>query len=792
MGYEILTQPQIFTKRLTALGGIEGYIPPYIAQYYTWTIQTTAPSLSFDIPFTWTGLSHAPSEGYIVNIDGVLQPPPSYFVDVDRYILFFTNPIPAGKTIFLTQVGTIALTSTNYEELFVRRLSAVNLSATNGVIDNLRVTNKITDPLNVNVLSAEIINVDVNTSQPAVRITQRGTGPALLVQDEAGDASPFVINDQGQVVIGSPTAFNTNGSLQITSDSTTAANGNLIVQQINSTGNGATVQVRRAFGTLQSLQALSDSVQTGAITFNGYDGTGFRQAGAVYAVTEGTPAPGTMSANLRFNTLSNGTPGERMRISSIGNLGIGTTNPTQKLHVQGDRVLQTIDSTISTNSPILQQDLTPLYIDTKSGIEVTDPTNQFLTTGGDSHALHFERIVPIKPVNYWSTASTITTSSFILPGLYPLQTEPEAYIVTVGGVVQPKTVYSIDSIARRINFVVNIPPGADVYVLQTLNPLLSAGYDAAYPTQIISTISPGSPSVTLSGLTRPWSDASDDYFVSVDGVNQIPQFPNGTNRYTVFPTTSTLTFAGTIPGTFLTTITRLPSAASQVGPLNEACFLAQSYNWSFATTGDQSIFTLTGGPSNLLSDKACYLVNVGGVLQVPDRYNVNAVTRTVTLAIPVPGGVDVSVTQLAQPEFPVRYSTIFSIADECNNTSNGQAEEVVRIKPGFVSVQGSFATSPPITISGSLSTTTLPFSASSVIFSTSVACSATLPRPNQNIGRWIFIKNIAAFPIFSTSFNILPITSSTPTNSLLTGTAGRWAQLQSNGTQWVIMAQGGA
>jgi hypothetical protein len=731
MGYEILTQPQIFTKRLTAVGGIEGYVPPYVARYYTWTIQTLTQSISYEIPFTWTGLSHAPSEGYIVNIDGIIQPPPTYSVDADRYILFFTSPIPAGKTIYLTQIGTTALTSNNYQEL-----NAENLTATNVIIDNLKVKNKITDPLKVNLLTAENIIVDVNTSQPAVSITQRGTGYALLVEDTFNsDLTPFVINSQGNVGVG--TAFPTE---KVT------VNGSVLVNQINNNGTSG-------------LILSAKEPDSGLFTF--YH-TGNNQAIARVDNTD------------------------TLIMTNTGNVGISIT-PSAKLHIDGDnnRILQT---TNDSNSPALQQVLTPIYINTKAGVEIRDPNNQFLVTNADSHGLHFERLVPIKPVNYWLTSSTIPTTAFSLPGPYPLQSQSEAYIVAVGGAIQPKTTYTINSNSRNINFVTNIPANTDVYVLQTLNPLLSVGYDATFPTQVVSIISPISSSVSLSGLSTPLTDSPSNYFVTVDGINQ---FPNSV-PYTVSPATSTLIFAGTIPTTLITTITRLPCAIAQIGLLDEACFLAESYTWSFATTiAPQSIFSIASGPTNILSDRACYLVNVGGVLQVPNSYNVNAVTRTVTFVNPVPAGVDITITQLAQPEFPIKYSTIFSLADDCNNTSSGEAEEVVRIKPGFVSVQGSFATSPPITISGSTSTTTLPFSASTIIFNTSVVCSATLPRPNQNTGRWIFINNISAFPIFSSSFNIQPIDSSTLTNSLLSGAAGKWAQLQSNGSQWVVMAQGG-
>jgi hypothetical protein len=767
MGYEILTQPQIFTKRLTALGGIEGYVPPYIARYFTWTLQTLTQSISYEIPFTWTGLSHAPSEGYIVNIDGVVQPPPSYYVDVDRYILFFTNPIPAGKTIYLTQVGTIALSSTSYESLYAANLNANNLSAANVIIDNLKVKNQITDPLNVNVLSAENIIVNVNTSQPAVRITQRGTGNAILVEDSANpDSSPFVIDADGNVGIGTTTP--TPGYKLVVQGSVETGS------RIFLNGDGASYAWIGRSGTAADGQRVAIALiapnDTGVINQIGF------RANSQYVMR-------LINGNVGIGSNVSSNDGYDSPFSIAGKV------PQRVLHVEGvgtnNRILQ---SSSDSNSPILQQDFTPFFIDSKTGIEVTDASNPFLVGDADSHALHFEKIVPIKPVNYWLTSSTIPTTAFTLSGIYPLQSQSEAYIVSVGGVIQPKTTYTINPTTRNIIFVTNVPANADVYVLQTLNPLLSVGYDVAYPTQVVSTISPGSPNVSLTGLFTPWRSSPFDYFVTVDGINQ---FPNGT-PYTVFPSTSTLSFAGTIPGTFVTTVTRLPSAITQVGPLDESCFLAESFTWSFTTTAPQSVFSIASGPANILSDRACYLVNVGGILQVPDRYNVNPVARTVTFTVPVPADVGVTITQLAQPEFPIRYSTIFSLADDCNNTSNGQAEEVVRIKPGFVSVQGSFATSPPITIAGSSTTTVLPFSASTVIFNTSVACSATLPRPSQNTGRWIFIKNIAAFPIFSSSFNIQPINSVTPTNSLLTGTAGRWAQLQSNGTQWVVMAQGGA
>jgi len=49
---------------------------------------------------------------------------------------------------------------------------------------------------------ASSVNVAISTSSSALRITQTGTGNALLVEDEANDATPFVITNNGGVGIG--------------------------------------------------------------------------------------------------------------------------------------------------------------------------------------------------------------------------------------------------------------------------------------------------------------------------------------------------------------------------------------------------------------------------------------------------------------------------------------------------------------------------------------------------------------------------------------------------------------
>jgi hypothetical protein len=64
----------------------------------------------------------------------------------------------------------------------------------------------------------------------------------------------------------------------------------------------------------------------------------------------------------------------------------------------------------------------------------------------------------------------------------------------------------------------------------------------------------------------------------------------------------------------------------------------------------------------------------------------------------------------------------------------------------------------------------------------------TLPAPASNVGRVLVIKTIAAQTVVSASSNVQPIGSATPGTAICTNTAGAWAMLVSNGTNWIIMA----
>jgi len=190
-------------------------------------------------------------------------------------------------------------------------------------------------------LSANQIISVTDNSNAALRITQLGTGNALLVEDSANpDASPFVINADGRVILGdtSANAIGVNSKLQI---SGTAADAFAQIVRFNSaaSGNNPGLTLARSRGTLFSARtAVQAEDALGQIGFFGDDGTNWVNAALIQSFVDGTPGTNDMPGRLVFSTTADGasSPTERMRINNAGNIGIGgTAGSFQKLALLG-------------------------------------------------------------------------------------------------------------------------------------------------------------------------------------------------------------------------------------------------------------------------------------------------------------------------------------------------------------------------------------------------------------------------------------------------------------------------
>lgn len=99
---------------------------------------------------------------------------------------------------------------------------------------------------------------------------------------------------------------------------------------------------------------------------------------------------------------------------------------------------------------------------------------------------------------------------------------------------------------------------------------------------------------------------------------------------------------------------------------------------------------------------------------------------------------------------------------------------------------GFLATKAPVTVTGTSGT--IGSIDGTTIFNPSGTFTATLPSAAANPGRWLYVKTIAAQTVNSASSNIVPLSGGAAGTALLSATAGKWAILQSDATNWNIMA----
>jgi hypothetical protein len=169
----------------------------------------------------------------------------------------------------------------------------------------------------------QIISVTDNTNA-ALRITQTGTGNALVVEDSASpDSTPFVIDADGKVFVGNTTSRTLGAGvgalMQIT--------GGTVPLSFYRDANSSTA-INLEFAKARSGGAiLANGDVIGRVYFSGSDGTAQKPAAFIDAAVDGTPGTNDMPGRLVFSTTADGasTPTERMRLTSAGGVSFGSS-----------------------------------------------------------------------------------------------------------------------------------------------------------------------------------------------------------------------------------------------------------------------------------------------------------------------------------------------------------------------------------------------------------------------------------------------------------------------------------
>jgi hypothetical protein len=159
---------------------------------------------------------------------------------------------------------------------------------------------------------------------------QDDSGTALSVVDANGNFGIGTISPQSHLFV---------------VDSTTNPSRGIVASQNNSGAQAALMQMTKSRGTQTSPSAVVNGDYVAAFNMNAYDGTSYlggKPMAGWGAKVNGTVAAGSIPADLFFYTKPSGTLDPygdsvvRLVIASGGNVGIGTTAPTQRLHVAGN------------------------------------------------------------------------------------------------------------------------------------------------------------------------------------------------------------------------------------------------------------------------------------------------------------------------------------------------------------------------------------------------------------------------------------------------------------------------
>ena len=158
-----------------------------------------------------------------------------------------------------------------------------------------------------------------------------------------GGTGRLFIDASGRLLVGTSTArsnfFGTTLSSLTQTEGTGGSTGRGALSVINNDVSNNPPYVllgRSGAATLGSNAAVVSGSRLGTLTFHGADGTSFIEAATVAGEVDGTPGTNDMPGRLVFSTTADGaaSPTERLRITSAGNVGIGTSSPSGILHTK--------------------------------------------------------------------------------------------------------------------------------------------------------------------------------------------------------------------------------------------------------------------------------------------------------------------------------------------------------------------------------------------------------------------------------------------------------------------------
>jgi len=187
------------------------------------------------------------------------------------------------------------------------------------------------DDLDTGIYNSGINQVSITTGgTERLRIDSAGQIESVSLGTAAAPAFSFTTDpNTGLYSPGADqVAISTNGTQRLLIDSggSLESYGNIRVIRFSA---ASVISFRAAEGTQASPSAISTGFNVGQLAFNGYDGAAYRQIANIAAVSDGAITSTSSPGYLAFLTTPSGTASsqERLRITSDGKLGLGTSSP---------------------------------------------------------------------------------------------------------------------------------------------------------------------------------------------------------------------------------------------------------------------------------------------------------------------------------------------------------------------------------------------------------------------------------------------------------------------------------